>query len=98
MFPTARQRFRGHLLGVGAFVVTLAVVALSGLGPRIASTEKYLPHGYCYLWEPSLLRLHVVSDALIGLAYIAIPVSLVTFIRKRTDLPFNWMFLLFGIF
>lgn len=98
MFPTAQQRYRGHVLGVGAFFVTLAVVVLSGLGPRMASTEKYLPHGYCYLWEPSLLRLHVVSDALIGLAYIAIPISLVTFIRRRKDLPFNWMFLLFGVF
>lgn len=98
MFPNARQKSRGHLLGIGAFFVTLAVVVFSGLGPRSNTAEKLLPHGFCYLWDPALVRLHVVSDALIGLAYIAIPVSLVTFLRKRTDLPFSWMFLLFGLF
>ncbi len=88
----------GRALGIGAFVLTLAVVALSGLGPRVAATEKFLPHGYCYLWEPALMRLHIVADVLIGLAYVAIPITLVRFMRKRTDLPFNWMFLLFGLF
>jgi len=84
--------------GVGVFLLTLGVVALSGLGPRLPATENLLPHGYCYLWDPGLMRLHIVADALIGLAYIAIPISLVSFIRQRTDLPFNWMFLLFGLF
>ena len=98
MFATTQQSLRGHALGIGAFVLTLAVVALSGMGPRMAATEKLLPHGYCYLWDPALVRLHLVSDSLIGLAYTAIPITLVRFIRKRTDLPFNWMFLLFGLF
>ena len=98
MFQTHRLAYRGHALGIGAFVVTLAIVALAGTGPRFASTEKLLPHGYCYLWEPALVRLHLVSDALIGLAYVAIPITLVRFIRSREDLPFNWMFLLFGLF
>jgi signal transduction histidine kinase len=84
--------------GIAAFLITLAVVALSGLGPRLPSTERLLPHGVCYLWDPALMRLHIVSDTLIALAYIGIPVSLVTFIRRRKDLPFNWMFLLFGLF
>jgi hypothetical protein len=42
--------------------------------------------------------LHLVSDVLIGLAYLAIPVALVHFIRSARDIPFNWMFLLFGLF
>ena len=31
------------------------------------SLENLLPHGTCILWRPDLLRMHVVSDALIGL-------------------------------
>jgi PAS domain S-box-containing protein len=58
----------------------------------------FMPHGYCYLWKPGLIWLHAVSDSLIALAYFSIPVTLIYFIRKRRDLPFNWMFLSFGLF
>jgi PAS domain S-box-containing protein len=58
----------------------------------------YMPHGYCYLWKPGLIWLHAVSDSLIALAYFSIPVTLIYFIRKRRDLPFNWMFVSFGMF
>ncbi len=58
----------------------------------------FLPHGYCYLWTPGLVELHVVSDALIAISYLTIPVTLVYFIRKRRDIPFSWMFLCFGVF
>jgi len=61
-------------------------------------SSDFMPHGYCYLWNPDLVWLHVVSDALIALAYFSIPVTLIYFIRKRRDLPFNWMFVSFGIF
>jgi PAS domain S-box-containing protein len=57
-----------------------------------------MPHGYCYLWNARLVWLHVVSDSLIALAYFSIPITLVYFIRKRRDLPFNWMFVCFGVF
>jgi signal transduction histidine kinase len=88
----------GRRAGILAFVSTLLLMLLAAIGPRHRATESLLPHGYCYSWDPALLRLHVASDALIGLAYTAIPIALVTFIRKRTDLPFNWMFALFGVF
>lgn len=58
----------------------------------------FIPHGHCYLWKPGLVGLHVVSDALIALAYYSIPLTLVYFVRKRQDLPFDWIFLLFGAF
>ena len=58
----------------------------------------YMPHGMCYLWNPHLIWLHVLSDSLIALAYFAIPVALLWCVRKRRDLPFNWMFVLFGVF
>ncbi|NER79960.1 MAG: PAS domain S-box protein [Leptolyngbya sp. SIO1D8] len=57
-----------------------------------------MPHGYCYLWKPSLVGLHLISDALIGLAYYSIPVTLLYFLRKRRDVPFHGIFLLFAAF
>src|SRR5436305_5601967 len=57
-----------------------------------------MPHGHCYLWDPGLMRLHLISDFLIAAAYFIIPFTLVNFVPKRRDLPFNWMFLCFGIF
>jgi PAS domain S-box-containing protein len=58
----------------------------------------FIPHGSCYLWTPSLIGLHVVSDSLIALSYLSIPITLVHFTRKRRDIPFSWMFLCFGAF
>ena len=58
----------------------------------------FMPHGHCYLWRPGVLWLHVASDALITLAYLSIPITLVYFIRKRRDLAFHWMFALFAVF
>jgi signal transduction histidine kinase len=62
------------------------------------SSDGFMPHGFCLLWSPGLLWLHIVSDSLIALAYSTIPVTLVYFVRKRRDLPFNWIFLCFGMF
>jgi len=59
---------------------------------------EFMGHGYCYLWKPQIVWLHVTSDTLITLAYYSIPVTLAYFVRKRRDLPFNWMFLMFGAF
>ncbi len=58
----------------------------------------FMPHGYCFLWQPGILWLHVLSDLGIALAYFCIPAILVYFIRKRPDLPFRRVFWLFGAF
>jgi PAS domain S-box-containing protein len=58
----------------------------------------FMPHGNCYLWTPSLIGLHVISDSLIALSYLSIPITLAHFTRKRRDIPFSWMFLCFGAF
>lgn len=57
-----------------------------------------MPHGHCYLWEPALLWLHVLSDTLIAAAYFTIPLTLVYFVRRRKDMQFDWMLLCFAIF
>ncbi len=62
------------------------------------SPGSYIPHGHCYLWNSSLVGLHVSTDALIALSYYSIPIALLYFVRQRRDLPFNWVFLLFAAF
>ena len=57
-----------------------------------------IPHGYCLLWNPGLLWLHAGSDTVIAAAYFLIPVSLVQFVRRRRDVPFNLVFLCFSAF
>ncbi len=59
---------------------------------------QFIPHGHCYLWKPGLVSLHIASDLLIALAYYSIPLMLVYFVKQRRDIPFNWIFLLFGAF
>lgn len=61
-------------------------------------TDDFMPHGQCFLWKPELVWLHTVSDSLIALSYYSIPLALGYFVYKRRDLPFNWMFLMFGAF
>ena len=65
---------------------------------QLFSSSSFVPHGHCYLWQTNLVSLHVVSDALIALAYYSIPITLFYLVRKRHDLPFEWVFLLFAAF
>src|SRR6185437_10556669 len=61
-------------------------------------SSSFLPHGTCYLWNPKIVWLHVISDGLITLSYYCIPIALIYLIQKRRDLPFNWIFWMFGLF
>jgi PAS domain S-box-containing protein len=64
----------------------------------LVSSDGFMPHGHCYLWNPSLVWLHVISDALVALSYTSISCTLIYFARKRRGIPFHWMFLCFGTF
>jgi len=58
-----------------------------------------MPHEFCYLRDPKLVWLHVVSDLLIGLAYTAISVTLGYLVYKASKgIPFNWILIAFGLF
>ena len=86
-----------------AILMAAAVAAAPLLiWPRLAErllATNFLPHLYCYLRNPALVWTHVVTDALIGIAYLAISVTLGYLVHKaRHDIPFSWMFLAFGLF
>jgi signal transduction histidine kinase len=65
---------------------------------RLLDSSMFSPHGICLLWEPELIWLHVVSDALIAAAYFSIPAALSIFVSKRPDVEFGWIFWAFAIF
>lgn len=57
-----------------------------------------MPHGQCFLWKPDILWLHAGSDAVIAFSYYLISGTLFYFLYKRSDLPFQGIFVLFGLF
>jgi diguanylate cyclase (GGDEF)-like protein/PAS domain S-box-containing protein len=81
-----------------AAVLTAAVAVWPSTITRMASSD-FLPHGFCYLWDKHLLTLHVVSDSLIFLSYVAISYTIAHLLyHERRRLPFEWIFVAFGIF
>jgi signal transduction histidine kinase/ActR/RegA family two-component response regulator len=79
-------------------LVGLAIVWLGILHDPLGR-YGFMPHGHCYLWNSSLVWLHVTSDMLIGISYVAISVTLAYLVyRARADVPFGWMLLAFGLF
>src|SRR5450755_4571256 len=82
----------------GLFLLTIATLWGTGALGR-SFTSSYLLHGFCYLWNPRLLWTHLVSDALIAVAYFVISTTLAVLVFKaRGEIPFSWMFLAFGAF
>jgi PAS domain S-box-containing protein len=60
-------------------------------------STAFMPHGFC-LRDPGLIKLHAISDGVIGISYFAIPIALFLFVRRRRDLAVPWLFALFGLF
>ncbi len=58
----------------------------------------YMPHGMCLLWEPWLVTVWAGSDLLIFLSYTAIPLALLTILRRRTEVPHAGVVTLFASF
>jgi hypothetical protein len=65
---------------------------------RLLDSSTLSPHGICLLWEPELIWLHVISDAVIAASYFSIPVALSIFVSKRRDVDFGWIFWAFALF
>jgi PAS domain S-box-containing protein len=85
----------GVSISLGAASLWLYARYAGVLGPNSAN---FMPHGYCYMWDPRIVWLHVITDSLIALSYYLIPIILVYFIRKHRYPPFNWVFWMFAGF
>lgn len=64
----------------------------------LTATWDYMPHGMCLLWQPWLVLLWAGSDLLIFLSYSAIPIALLTVLRRRNDVPHRGLVMLFASF
>jgi PAS domain S-box-containing protein len=90
--------------GVGLVVACAALLLLwPGLARNLFAVghgaETFMTHEHCYLGVAPLVRLHFLSDLLIGLSYVAISLALTYLVfRARRDIPFHWVFLAFGLF
>lgn len=58
--------------------------------------SQYMPHGMCYMWRPDILWPTVISDTVTAVAYLAFALAVITFVRKRADLPDPAFFVLAG--
>ena len=87
-----------------AYPSAMAVAPFGGLGPagRLyarfggvlgPNSTNFMPHGYCYMWDPRIVWLHVITDALIGLSYYAIPCHPGLFHSQAPESPFQLDFL-----
>ena len=64
----------------------------------ITQLNQFMPHGSCYLWQPDILWLHLISDSLIGISYLSLSLALLYFSQKGGTLPFKGTLLLFSSF
>ncbi len=62
------------------------------------AAAAFMPHGMCFLWNPRLLALNVVSDSATAIAYFSLPAMLMYYVRKRRSVPFGWLLLMFALF
>ena len=66
---------------------------------RSVERFQFMPHVFCYLGNPTLINVNLVSDLLIGTSYVVISLTLVYLVRaSKGAIPFHWMFLAFGTF
>ena len=57
--------------------------------------EPHIVHFFGNMW---IVWGFYISNGMIALAYTIIPITLVYVIRKRKDIPFNWVFWAFALF
>ena len=65
---------------------------------KLFNSNGFMPRWNCGIWESSHGWLYILSDINIGISYLGIPIILLYFIRKRKDVPFSKLFILFSLF
>lgn len=65
---------------------------------RLFDTSNWPPRWHCGEWTSFHGWLYIASDLAIWAAYFTIPFLLAFFVRRRRDVPFQAVFLLFALF
>lgn len=66
---------------------------------KIFDSEVFMPRWVCGQWSDFHGWMYIISDLVIFLAYMAIPIAMLIFVRKRwNDVPFKWVFWLYILF
>lgn len=61
--------------------------------------DRFMPSGYCLLWQPELVWMHALADLVIAISYISIPVIIFFILHKRKNMiPFSWVIVMFASF
>ena len=91
--------FRQAVELIPRIIIPMAVLALLIIAPMLIMPGAMVIRGAITgNMTPVLMMVMAISNALITVSYASIPVFLIIFIRKRKDLPFSWLFVLFGLF
>lgn len=65
---------------------------------NLIDPSGFVPRAVCGQWTPEEVLLNNVSDLLIALAYVSIPIMLTIFARKQRSFPFSWLSAVFAAF
>lgn len=65
---------------------------------NLFNTDSWPPRWHCGEWTDFHGWLYIISDLAIWAAYFMIPIILVYFIKKKRNVPFHNVFILFGVF
>lgn len=65
---------------------------------RLFDTQGFVPRWDCGNWTNAHAYLHIFSDLGVWSAYLAIPMVLGYFILRKRNMPFRFVFVLFGAF
>lgn len=60
--------------------------------------DHWMPHGFCFLWDPAVLWPWVLGNALVALCYALIPVMLLWLRQARPDMIPAWVSWSFAAF
>ena len=66
---------------------------------NVVFSDRFIPHGFCFMWRPELVWMHVLADLTIALAYFSIPITIMILVAKRKQtIPYIWVFRMFAAF
>jgi signal transduction histidine kinase len=99
MLRTSTPHNRRRLLLIYVIAAAVMVTAFIPLWAETRFEGDFAPMGDALNWDRLAIALHLITDVLIGLAYVAISITLIVLARRAgKSIPFLWAFVAFGAF